>query len=639
MAEDVKSPGKPGELDGGERIEKLEKQVNRLQIEIAKKDKQIQKLQEDLQMYMKTQNNTSTDFPWPSEFKKSWENLVSTILMDTFDNIYLNSSLLSIVVNIIVKNTFTIAKEHINNKIKKFLMCLNISDQSEETIRDFFIKFQSLIFQQYYKSLFQFSDEVNKEIIIKTKSEIEGRGDINENDKSNINKDLNAEQIVKFIKEMYALCIYMHLHDPPLSVKTSDGLEYRYFSKNAFINIEGFPKENSTCLIIMHPPQLRSEIAFKGMKPAVYIVENPSEEIISKCEESRDSNNSIMKQNIYMNTTTPTLYSTNANLTNPSSITKKNSPKVSPSSANMDKNTNTRSKSTNKHLPNFLTRHPVSCVKAKKSISPVPKESDYTSLNSQSLLNKAKKAETIFSSSNKLLSANTINKNFNNITNNNNTFAKKQKCFTISIHEDQKQSEVMIEKARKLSDYLRFSKSNSQSKLITDKSRNSSGYEIESNHNSSKKSENNMLERKLITEVSEKPNTSHFLRTPVPKRQNSNESNTSYKPQNTNGSQLRFNTNINAIIASNNAKRQVKTTIKKISTNTNYLRKIITCGSTHTNTINANSLNRQKMNKFNYKNLNFVSTKNEGDNRQCIPGVNVNYNSHRNSEANHSLNI
>ena len=120
MSENVKSPGKPGELDGGERIEQLEKQVNRLQIENAKKDKQIQKLQEDLQVYMKPQNNTSTDFPWPNEFKKSWENLVSTILMDTFDNIYLNSSLLSIVVNIIVKNTFTIAKEHINNKIKAF---------------------------------------------------------------------------------------------------------------------------------------------------------------------------------------------------------------------------------------------------------------------------------------------------------------------------------------------------------------------------------------------------------------------------------------------------------------------------------------------------------------------------------------
>ena len=638
MSENVKSPGKPGELDGGERIEQLEKQVNRLQIENAKKDKQIQKLQEDLQVYMKPQNNTSTDFPWPNEFKKSWENLVSTILMDTFDNIYLNSSLLSIVVNIIVKNTFTIAKEHINNKIKALLMCLNISDHSDETIRDFFVKFQSLIFQQYYKSLFQFSDDVNNEIIIKTRKEIEGCGDINSNDMLNINKDLNAEQIVKFIKEMYALCIYMHLHDPPLSVKTSNVLEYRYFSKTAFINIEGFPKENSACLIILHPPQLKSEIAFKGMKPAVYIVENPSEEIISKCEESRESNNSILKQNAYANTTTPTLYSTNANLTNPSSMTKKNSPKADSSSSNVDKNT--RSKSTNKYLPNFLTKYAMNGIKAKKSISPIPKESDYTSLNSQSLLHKAKKAETIFSSSNKLLSANTINKNFNNITNNNNnTFAKRQKCFTISIHEDQKQNEVMIEKTRKLGDYLRFSKSNSQSKLITDKSRNSSGYEIESNHNSSKKSDNNIIDRKLITEVSEKPNTTHFLRTPVPKRQNSNESNTSYKPQNTNGSQLRFNTNINAIIASNNAKRQVKTTIKKISTNTNYLRKIITCGSTHTNTINANSMNRQKINKFNYKNLNFVSTKKESENRECIPGVNVNYNSHRNSQANHSLNI
>ena len=203
-----------------------------------------------------------------------------------------------------------------------------------------------------------------------------------------------------------------------------------------------------------------------------------------------------------------------------------------------------------------------------------------------------------------------------------------------------------------MSDYLRFSKSNSQNKLI-DKSRNSSVYDLESANNSSKKSDNNLnnFDRKLVTEVNE--TTKLYLHTPVPKRKHSNDispqSKSSYKPQNTNANTIRFNTNINMIIANSNQKRQVKTTIKKLSSGTSYLRKIMN-NNPMMNTINSNHSNHggnntKKINKLNYKNLNYNN--NNAGNGGNTQGVKLNLNnnnnfdsfSYRNSESGHSLNI
>ena len=111
---------------------------------------------------------------------------------------------------------------------------------------------------------------------------------------------------------------------------------------------------------------------------------------------------------------------------------------------------------------------------------------------------------------------------------------------------------------------------------------------------------------------------------------------------------FRFNTNINMIIANSNQKRQVKTTIKKLSSGTSYLRKIMN-NNPMMNTINSNHSNHggnntKKINKLNYKNLNYNNNAGNGGNTQGVK-LNLNNNnnfdsfSYRNSESGHSLNI
>ena len=118
------------------KYELLEKEVNHLQIENAKKDKQIKKLQDDIQIYTKQSNNTSADFPWPNEFKKNWENVISTILMDSFDNVYPNNTLLALLVNTIVKILYLFSKDIITKKIHDILHCLGVTEINNNDVRN-----------------------------------------------------------------------------------------------------------------------------------------------------------------------------------------------------------------------------------------------------------------------------------------------------------------------------------------------------------------------------------------------------------------------------------------------------------------------------------------------------------------------
>ena len=80
----------------------------------------------------------------------------------------------------------------------------------------------------------------------------------------------------------------MHLHSPVLNIKISpfDNREpiYYYFNHIDHVNIEGFERENSPCLVILPPPLLSSGFSFQGIKPFVYIIADPDEKIFEKCE-------------------------------------------------------------------------------------------------------------------------------------------------------------------------------------------------------------------------------------------------------------------------------------------------------------------------------------------------------------------
>ena len=270
---------------------------HKLQIENAKKDNEIIKLREEIQQFKKCGFDTSSSFPWPTEFKNRWDTLVHTMIMDNFDTINTNYILLMRTLNIIVKSIYDISKNEIRQKAIDILKCLGLQNISDINISNFYNKFQRLLFQDFFKTLFIVSNELYNSIISKIKSEIlKNKKIFTQKDIENILKDINNENITNFIREIYFLCLYMNINEPKLVIKTSIEINYRYYNKNEYDIIEGFAKNKDICIIILNPPMLGHNKPFKGIKPAVFIIENPTKEIIDICEKQK--NNNLLYNNI-----------------------------------------------------------------------------------------------------------------------------------------------------------------------------------------------------------------------------------------------------------------------------------------------------------------------------------------------------
>ena len=271
------------------KYEQIEIKLHKSEIENTKKNKEIQRLQNELQKFRKLTNDASTDYPWPEEFCERWKKLFESTIMDSFDNIFYKNILLVRVINIIVKIVYDFTKEKIIEKIKDILKCFGIEKNSEDYIKVFFKKFQTFIFQDYFKTIIKFDDILLKKILLNIRLEIgTQKGKLfSQIEIEEINKDLDSNQINFFIKELFILSLYMHFHDPHLSIKTSTELNYSYFSKKDFISLDGFGNDNSVCLIILYPPVLRFNTFFKKLVPIVFICENPTDEIIKECEIKR----------------------------------------------------------------------------------------------------------------------------------------------------------------------------------------------------------------------------------------------------------------------------------------------------------------------------------------------------------------
>ena len=138
------------------KYEELENDIRKLRIENTRKEKEIQKLREDVQKYRKPSNDSSTNYPWSDEFVERWKKLVENTIMDSFDNIFYKNILLVRVINIIVKIIYDFTKEKIIEKIKEILKCFGIEKNSDDYIKIFFKKFQTFIFQDYFKTIIKF---------------------------------------------------------------------------------------------------------------------------------------------------------------------------------------------------------------------------------------------------------------------------------------------------------------------------------------------------------------------------------------------------------------------------------------------------------------------------------------------------
>ena len=232
-------------------------------------------------------NNTSISFFLPSEFKSTWENLLKDKLIDGFENIYNDYYWFSHIVQDTLKSIYDESDILIRNKIREMLKFFNIKDDNIEKYLDRFKNF----FQEHFFSIFVFTDDflnrIKEKLLIITKT----YKDFNFSE--DLNNDIQGKSFKLMVQTAFKLTMYMLLHDPILSLSIEPfetrEIKYFFYEKGEYINIDGFEKNQTPCIAILDPPQLRNKYTYQGIKTAVCIIPNPNNQILEECEKNKTS--------------------------------------------------------------------------------------------------------------------------------------------------------------------------------------------------------------------------------------------------------------------------------------------------------------------------------------------------------------
>ncbi len=289
-----------------EEVEYYKKNINELKKNILQYEKRIKilensnkKLQKLMNENKRGGNNTSVQFFLPSEFKKLWENLTETELLAPFDNFIDNYIFISHICQDLTNLTYFETKNIIDKKFNSLLFCLDIKINSDEEKQLIFSKFIPL-FQEHFFDIFKLKNE-NIENIKNKLINISNLYTFNF-DKNDLKESINDKQFNILLKSLFDLCLHMLLHDPLLTFNIlpyeKRTINYYYYNKKEFQSIEGFGNEKTPCLIILPPPLLKNSFPFNGMKYAVYLIENPSLDIIQKCDKFKKENDLILENNL-----------------------------------------------------------------------------------------------------------------------------------------------------------------------------------------------------------------------------------------------------------------------------------------------------------------------------------------------------
>ena len=263
----------------------MEKNLLQCETKIKTLETSNKKLQQLMNENARGGNNTSVQFFLPSEFKKLWENLTETELLAPFDNFINNYIFIANICQDLTIITYNETKEIIEKKVDSLLICLGVKPDSNEQRLQIISKFIPF-FQEHFLEIFQ----LNKDNIQHIKNELIKISNLYtfDFDKNDLEKAINDRQFDILLDGLFGLCLHMLLHDPLLTFNIIQYdkrvINYYYYDKKEFQSIEGFGNEKTPCIIILPPPVLRNSFPFNGMKAVVYLIENPTQDMINQCD-------------------------------------------------------------------------------------------------------------------------------------------------------------------------------------------------------------------------------------------------------------------------------------------------------------------------------------------------------------------
>ena len=233
-----------------ENCETFKHKITELTIQISKQHSQIQSLQSKLSTETPSINNTSSEYPLPSEIKQTWEYISQFSLFDSFEEaITENKPKACRLIKHIVTHIEQYAASIIEAKLKSIQSALNI----EHTNLNILYKQLSFLFKSNFHSIFITNINVSSLIT----------GLSLDNDCS------NTKSLYEFISLLCKICFYMKLHDPPLSFSYDETNMTTYFAKNLHECVDGFTPEGHSCFVLLPYPTNKDNYNYLNVKSIV----------------------------------------------------------------------------------------------------------------------------------------------------------------------------------------------------------------------------------------------------------------------------------------------------------------------------------------------------------------------------------
>ncbi len=258
---------------------------------------------------MQSQNNTSSNFLLPSEFRKVWEDFgkesVGDIFVDFFDDFILTMHLLQEIM-LISHLHFKEELKNLTNKIMKILEIKNLNKSYsfiEKNIKPIILEYYEDIFENENKSDYfynkikeDYANFVNKKFLTDTETDEKLHNNFNNNNDHNqikalahlkpttyIKSDkadelrelLRSNYIKDFLKTVKKIFLFVEFHEPQLSLKLEPfekrKLLVKEMKQSDCVLADGYIKDVRNCLILLDPPLLKNGYPYSGLKPIALI--------------------------------------------------------------------------------------------------------------------------------------------------------------------------------------------------------------------------------------------------------------------------------------------------------------------------------------------------------------------------------
>ncbi|CDW86409.1 UNKNOWN [Stylonychia lemnae] len=250
----------------------------------TKDDEQLQAdrlLEENLKLnslrHAESQNNTSSGFELPSEFKVKWENLIKEQIMDTFGDYFDQINVLTALVQYSFRSVQQVIKEALNEKLSNVIKLFNLQT-NDKTQGDLQVLLKPFL-KNNYKEIFRdqsLIDKIRDNFLKQLKL-----GYFSEDQLEQIECSIedNLSSLNQYLNHVKIIILYMEINEPQISLQELklperseqlDQFHLNHFYADSFMTIDGFEKDGNPCAIILNQPKIGNG-SFAGIKPAVII--------------------------------------------------------------------------------------------------------------------------------------------------------------------------------------------------------------------------------------------------------------------------------------------------------------------------------------------------------------------------------